>query len=285
MQTDIPSDSSGLFVKSSRSMGPGSSALNNSRRGDIHSDLNGVTPRSRRRLFLDENGNVIRDIPSAVSDAPSFSNNDPNTSDAQALGGESTRVIWGTNVSIQDTMSSFKGFLRNFSKKYRLWADGISEVETQSDPTSSSKVYVEMMQNMLTLGTTGLNLEIRNLKAYPATLKLWHQVQAYPQEVIPLMDQSIKDIMVELAEQEMNRQRTSQSQSTNGQASQRNQLLSSDIPVPSSERSDQEVQQQQSGLAPIDLVTEVESKVYKVRPFGIDKPINMRDLNPSGKIE
>lgn len=258
------------------------SALNNSKRGDIHSDLNGVTPRNRRRIFVDENGNVVRDVPGDGSEAPSFSNNDPTTSDAQALGGESTRVIWGTNVSIQDTMSSFKGFLRNFTKKYRMWADGMSEEETQADETSSSKEYMEMMQNMLTLGITGLNLDIRNLKAYPATLKLWHQVQAYPQEIIPLMDQSIKDVMVELAEQEMSRQRASQSQSTIGQPSQRTQVPSSDLPLPSSERGEQEPQQQ--GPRMVDLVNEVESKVYKVRPFGIDQTINLRDLNPSGKL-
>jgi DNA replication licensing factor MCM4 len=286
-QTDIRSESSGLFVRSSRSEGPSGSALNNSRRGDIHSDLNGVTPRNRRRLFLDENGKVVRDIPGENSEAPTFSNNDPTTSDAQALGGESTRVIWGTNVSIQDTMSSFKGFLRNFTKKYRMWADGMSETETQEDEASNSKEYMAMMQNMLTLGITGLNLDICNLKAYPATLKLWHQVQAYPQEIIPLMDQSIKDVMVELAEQEMTRQRASQSQSTNGQTPQRSQVPSSDPPVPSSERSGLEPQQQQQQQDPklVDLVSEVESKVYKVRPFGIDQTINLRDLNPSGKEE
>lgn len=258
--------------------------MNNSKRGDIHSDLNGVTPRNRRRIFLDENGNVVRDVAENGSDAPSFSNNDPTTSDAQALGGESTRVIWGTNVSIQDTMSSFKAFLRNFTKKYRMWADGMSEVETQEEESADSKEYMEMMQNMLNLGITGLNLDIRNLKAYPATLKLWHQVQAYPQEIIPLMDQSIKDIMVELAEQEMSKQRSSQSQSTNGQ-SQRGQVPSSDLPVPSSERSEQETHgHQQQGSKIVDLVNEVESKVYKVRPFGIDDTINLRDLNPSGKL-
>jgi DNA replication licensing factor MCM4 len=232
---------------------------------------------------VDENGNVVRDDPGDGSEAPSFSNNDPTTSDAQFLGGESTRVIWGTNVSIQDTMSSFKSFLRNFTKKYRMWADGVSEEETQEDETSSSKEYMEMMHNMLTLSITGLNLDIRNLKAYPATLKLWHQVQAYPQEIIPLMDQSIKDVMVELAEQEMSRQRASQSQSTNGQLSQRTQVPSSDLPLPSSERGEQEPQQQQ-GPRIVDLVNEVESKVYKVRPFGIDQTINLRDLNPSGKL-
>jgi len=260
-------------------MDPQSSAMNNSRRGDIHSDLNGITPRSRRRIFLDENGHVVRDIPGEVSDAPSFSNNDPTTSDAQALGGESTRVIWGTNVSIQDTMSSFKSFLRNFTKKYRMWADGMTETETQEDESSTTKEYMEMMQNMLTLGVTGLNLDIHNLKAYPATLKLWHQVQAYPQEVIPLMDQSIKDVMVELAEQEMSRQRASLSQSTAGQ--QPSQIPSSDPMVPSSERSEQTARPDQNGPKIVDLTLEVSSKVYKVRPFGIDNTINLRDLNPS----
>jgi DNA replication licensing factor MCM4 len=225
----------------------------------------------------------VRDVPNPHSEAPTFSNVDPTTSDAQAMGGESTRVIWGTNVSIQDTMSAFKSFLRNFTKKYRMWADGMSEADTQEEESSNSKEYMEMMQNMLLLGTTGLNLDIQNLKAYPATLKLWHQAQAYPQEIIPLMDQSIKDIMVELAEQEMTKQRASQSQSTNGQASQRGMVPSSDPPVPSSERSGPEPQQQQQPAAIVDLVSEVESKVYKVRPYGIDKAINLRELNPSGQ--
>lgn len=228
---------------------------------------------------MDENGNVVRDIADG-SDAPSFENNDPTTSDAQALGGDSTRVIWGTNVSLQDTMSAFKGFLRNFTKKYRMWADGMSEEDTQQDDTAASKEYMEMMHDMLVLGTTGLNLDIRNLKAYPATLKLWHQVQAYPQEVIPLMDQTVKDVMVELAEEEMRRQRASNSQSTNGQ-SQGLQIPSSDMPVPSSERGYTETPAPDQQPKIVDLALEVGSKVYKVRPFGIDQTINLRDLDPS----
>lgn len=273
---DLRSESSGLFVRSSTGGLNGTvSAVNQSRRGDIHSDLNGATPRTRRRIFMDESGNVVRnDV--EPSDAPSFSNNDPTTSDAHALGGDSSRVIWGTNVSIQDTMSAFKSFLRNFTKKYRMWADGASEEDTQADETSSTKEYMEMMHNMLDLGTTGLNLDVKNLKAYPATLKLWHQVQAYPQEIIPLMDQSIKDLMVELAEEEMSRQRASQSTSL----TQRSQVPSSDPMVPSSERGDQTPAPQQS-TSTIDLVLEVGSKVYKVRPFGLDSTINLRDLNPS----
>ena len=178
--------------------------MNNSRRGDIHSDVFASTPNRRRRLFVDENGAPIQ-----ASDPATFSNLDPNTSEADAIGGSSTRIIWGTNISIQDTMSTFKEFLLGYQKKYRMWAEGATEEET-SQPESGGNVreYVEMMQNMRHLGITGLNLDVRNLKAFPSTVKLWHQLQAYPHEIIPLMDQAIKDIIVDQAEEEMNRLRS-----------------------------------------------------------------------------
>lgn len=185
---------------------PGTSGLNNSRRGDIHSDVFGSTPNRRRRLFVDENGAPIQ-----ASDPATFSNLDPNTSEADAIGGSSTRIIWGTNISIQDTMSTFKEFLLGYQQKYRMWADGATEEET-SEPGSGGNVreYVEMLNHMRHLGVTGLNLDVRNLKAFPSTVKLWHQLQAYPHEIVPLMDQAIKDLIVDQAEEEMNKMRSEQ---------------------------------------------------------------------------
>lgn len=280
--------SNGIFV-SSRSHGPSGSALNNSRRGDIHSDVNGRTPTNPRRIFVDESGNIVRDNPLAGSDAGTFSNNDPNTSDAQAMGGDSGRVIWGTNVSIQDTMSAFKNFLRNFTKKYRMMHDKMTDEEISQHPDAQTIEYMDTMVNMLAVGATSLNLDLLNLKLYPSTNKLWHQVQAYPQEVIPLMDQSIKDIMVELAEKAKNKDKNSQntSQNTDSQGTARFHMPSSDPPVPSSERGateEPQQQQQRGALGDVDLVAEVESRIYKVRPFGLDQTINLRDLNPSGKL-
>lgn len=276
-QPDIHSDSSALFVRSSRSLGPGS-AINNSRRGDINSD-NINTPRARRRIFMDESGRVVRDIPADDAEAPSFSNVDPTTSDAQAMGGASTLCIWGTNVSINDTLSVFKEFLRNFSKKYRMWSDGMSEEETREDPDSNTKEYVQMMQNMLTLGVTSLNLDFHNLKAYPPTKKLWQQAQDYPQDIVTLMDQGIKDVMYELAEAEMARQRQSQSAAP---SSNRTRIMSSEPPVPSSDRSEPEAATPRADDSnEVDLCQEVQKRSYRVRPFGLDNTINMRDLNPS----
>jgi DNA replication licensing factor MCM4 len=280
-QSDLPelrSDNSGLFVRSSRSVGPGS-AFNNSRRGDISSD-NLNTPRSRRRIFMDDSGRVVRDIPGENSEAPTFSNIDPSTSDAQAMGGNSTMCIWGTNVSIQDSLVSFKDFLRNYTKKYRMWGDGMSQEETDADEDSNTKEYAEMMRNMLTLGVTSLNLDFRNLKAYPPTKKLWQQTQDYPQDLITLMDQAIKDVMYEIAETEM--AKSHQSQSSLG-ASQRSRIMSSEPPIPSSDRIEPEPQtprDQESNE--VDLCQEVQKLAYRVRPFGLDSTVNMRDLNPSG---
>ncbi|KAL8667466.1 MAG: hypothetical protein Q9202_000682 [Teloschistes flavicans] len=269
--SDAPTSSSGLFVSSSRSNAPGATSLNNSRRSDIHSEVFGSTPNRRRRMFVDENGVPVRDG-GPNSDAATFSNLDPNTSEADAMGGTSSRIIWGTNISLHDTMSKFKDFLHNFQKKYRLWLDGATEEET-SDPDSggNDKVYMELLNNMRELGVGTLNLDARNLKAYPTTVKLWHQLQAYPHEIIPLMDQAVKDIIVDQAEEEMLRLRAEQ------QPRQQHGRGSS---VPAMPTSEAHVHSDQVDQVP-DLVMEAEIRVYKVKPFGLDSSINMRELNPN----
>ena len=274
----IPSSTNGLFMSSSRSRPPDSDAINQPRRSDIHSDVFAAGPNRRRRLFVDENGLPVSDGP-GNSDAATFSNVNPNTSEADESGGTSTRIIWGTNISIQDTMTTFKDFLLGYRKKYRMWADGATE-DDASDPNSGSneREYVEMMKIMLALGVTGLNLDLRNLKSYPTTVKLWHQVQAYPHEIIPIMDQTIKDLMLELAEKETARQRAERQQIP--QSAPRFRDPSSMPPMPSSDipsSAPDAVNQ-----VP-DLVQEVETKTYKVKPFGLDGSINMRELNPNGR--
>lgn len=223
-----------------------------------------------------------------ASEAGTFSNLNPNTSDADALGGSSTRIVWGTNVSIVDTIAAVKDFLYNFQKKYRMLQDG--EIEsTQNLPTDhpgNSKEYIEMMNTMLDLGVTALNLDARNLKAYPGTVKIWHQIQAFPAEIIPAFDVSIKDIMIELAEQRMGDMRSA-SQIQTAEGASRARDGSSLPPVPSSDAdlpngAAQPVMQPLNDLP--DLVQEVESRIYKVRPFGLDRTINLRDLNPGGKL-
>ncbi|OAA54322.1 cell division control protein 54 [Niveomyces insectorum RCEF 264] len=287
-QSDLRSESSALFVDQRA----GSAGPARSRRGDINSDGLIRTPRAAppRRIVLDDAGHVMSEGP-AGSDAGSFATNNPDTSEAQALGGLSQSLIWGTTVSIDDTFASFKDFLRNFTKKYRMWLDGMSEAQTASMPDAESKPYWETMQNMLLLGSTRLYVDIRDLKAYPRTNKLWYQAQAYPQEIVPIMDQSVHDLMSELAHAEVNRQKAAaaaESQSSAGGrrsqpgASQSSEL---DFPSPGFDRSEDAPAtprpSQQAQAQAQTLEDDVSKTVYIVRPFGLDKSTNLRELNPS----
>ncbi|KAB2580035.1 Mini-chromosome maintenance DNA-dependent ATPase [Lasiodiplodia theobromae] len=276
-QREPRSASSGLFVRSSLSGPPGSSARN--RRNDINSDIFGSA--RGRRIFVDERGNTVG-AGGQVSDVATFSNLDPHTSDADAMGGTSSRVVWGTNISVVDSMHAMKDFLFNFQKKYRLVQDGTLQEGQQlpQDHPGTAKEYVEMMKTMLDLGVTVLNLDARNLKSYPPTRKLWHQLQAFPNEIIPLIDVALKDVMAELAEKRMNEMRMQQQQ---GQRQQRARDGSSLPPVPSSDvDSPAAFPNDPAGAAAEvpDLVREVESRIYRIRPFGLDQTINLRELNP-----
>ncbi|PKX98725.1 MCM DNA helicase complex subunit MCM4 [Aspergillus novofumigatus IBT 16806] len=269
-RSDIPSSSSGLFVSSRPGIDSNRAV---SRRSDLHSGGFLSSPNRRRRVFVDANG-----MPAADGDPRSdatFSNIHPDTSEAEALGGSSTRVIWGTNISIQDSMSAFKNFLYNFQTKYRLWAEGATEDETRiMGDSAEEREYISMLSTMRQLGVTSLNLDAKNLKAYPSTLKLWHQLHAYPQEIIPLMDQTVKDVMVELAIKEMERLRAQNQRNQN-----HNRGLSSGPAVPSSDALSETGRMPQNEIP--DLVGEVETKAFKVLPFGLDSTVNMRDLDPA----
>lgn len=249
-----------------------------SRRGDIHSDTFDGPSARRRRVLVGEDGMPVREDDDPASEA-TFTNLHPDTSEANALGGNSSRVIWGSNISIIDSSAAFKSFLHGYTKKYRMWAEGYTEEETQNLEVAQEREYVNMMLSMLHTGIEQLNLDARNLKAYPATNKLWHQMQAYPQEIIPLMDQTLRQVMIEVAQNEM-RER----QRTHAATASRARDTSSVPPLPQSDLG--------SALTPgatpgqvtddlPDLITQAQEHRWKVTIFGLDKAINMRDLDPA----
>ncbi|KAK4458003.1 putative DNA replication licensing factor [Cladorrhinum samala] len=266
-QSDIRSESSALFVGSQRS------ANARSHRGDINPET-ARTPRMARRIILDDAGRVVRDGSALGSDVASFSNNNPNTSEADALGGQSQGLVWGTTISLNDSFAAFKDFLKNFTKKYRMWADGATEADTHGNPEADSKPYWEALENMLLLNTNKLYLDLRDLKAYPRTVKLWHQVQAYPTEIIPVMDQSVHDFMIDLARAEM----ASQQASGHGAPT---PSQNSDIAFPSSDRPDGPATPRPGQAQQLSLEDQVAANSYVVRPYGIETVTNLRDLNPS----
>ncbi|KAG7700397.1 hypothetical protein KL930_001085 [Ogataea haglerorum] len=203
-------------------------------RGDVHSSDIMSSP-MRRRFFDNSNPQ-----PSLMSDSqlPSESqlSSVQQLSDSGSVNpDEPVRVIWGTNVSIQECSDNFRTFLMSFKMKYRRKLD---EAESD-DPADDSLYYVKILNDMRESGTTNLNLDTRNLLAYSTTKKLYYQLINYPQEVIPIMDQTIKDCMVSLV-------------------------------LDNSSNADPQDQ----------LVDEIESNVYKVRPFNIQNQRGMRELNP-----
>nr|POE74390.1 dna replication licensing factor mcm4 [Quercus suber] len=270
--------STGMFVRSSLS-GTGATALN--RRHDLESDVLASGGR-RRRTFVDENG-----MPVQESDAATFSNLNPNTSDADVLGGQSSRVIWGTNVSIADSFSCMKDFLHNFQNKYRMIAGGeMAEGTTPADGDPAlEKTNAEQLEKMLLFGTRAFYLDCANLKAYPPTRKLWHQMQSFPAEIIPVMDAAVKDAMIEIAEKQMSDMRSTQSQQARQNQLNQQRDASSMPPMPSSdvdnagEPANHGVQEPDTEIE--DLVGEVEQKTFRVRPFNLDNAVNLRDLNPN----
>lgn len=243
-------------------------------RGDIHSDFSLTTrsPHPPRRVILDDIGRVVQEGPSETG---TFGNRETTTSEADALGGAGHGVVWGTTVSIEDSFVSFNDFLRNYTKKYKMYADGLSDDDIRDAPDANSKPYLEALETMLLLGTTRLYVDISDLKLYPPTRKLWHQLILYPQEIVPVMDQAVKDAIMELATKGG---RGSQNTASQGQM---DLSQSSEPAFPSSDRPDSTPNARMLNTS---VEEQIEKTAYLVRPFGLDKTINLRELNPSGML-
>jgi len=265
----IDGSDNGLFLPAS----PIATTPRANRRGDIHSNAafstptrrqhapratappsqENVQPSARRHDLKDPSGfpsSAPIDFPTSVAGsqhvpAPSLS--------AQVINSEAedlTRVIWGTNVSLSESMTAFTNFMRNFKIKYRVSWDrdrGVSVPALSSSEEGERLLYENYLRTMRVTGQTNLNLDMVNLQAFPSTKKLYTQLIKYPQEIIPVMDQVLKDLAIAAAEED-----------------------------------------QQNGVEGMqgdegeDEINEIMSKVYKIRPWGGD-PCNMRDLNPTGE--
>lgn len=108
------------------------------------------------------------------------------------------RVIWGTNVTISEVIKTFRDFLFDYKEKYRKLYDG----ETLAPGEGEDRVYRRTLEDMLKMGYTNFNLDLRNLEAYPPTRKLARQIVNYPQEVIPALDETLKECLIQIASED-----------------------------------------------------------------------------------
>lgn len=144
------------------------------------SDINASDLSSPRRIVNFESSNSVL----GSSSDPCSDNGDP------------MRIIWGTNVSIQEVTNSFRNFLMSFKYKYRKIFD---KQDSFINGTSDEELhYVALLNQTRRIGACNLNLDVRNLLSFPNTEKLFYQLLNYPQEIISIMDQTVKDVMVSL---------------------------------------------------------------------------------------
>ncbi|KAI9464040.1 MCM-domain-containing protein [Lactarius psammicola] len=225
---------------------PAGLATPKNRRGDIHSALSLTPTRSRTARARSTNGNLTSEADRISLPASSMP---PLSAPVQATEDEpdEIRAIWGTTVNLADTMKAFREFIKSFKPKYRVAHDrslGLPTKAAASPAAIEVLLYEGYLRRMRLTGEANLNLDCENLRAFPPSRKLYGQLVKYPQEVIPAMDQVLKDIMLELAEED-------QAEGVEGMAGQEGE----------------------------EEIAEIMSKVYKVRPFGLPA-VNMRSLNP-----
>ncbi|ORX40870.1 MCM2/3/5 family-domain-containing protein [Kockovaella imperatae] len=255
------------------------------RRGDIHSSFPLSSPSLTRRAAQQQ---PVQD--SLFAGASNSAYNDPSTPAANghipsgptlsAVDGDGyigddgaenslVKYIWGTTISLQESMNDFRSFLRGFKIKYRaaynsntakaLIEDGgvapppMPLYDGLTAAQGEQLLYEKYLRQLRETGQNILNLDSINLLAYPPTKKLYHQLINYPQEVVPIMDQVLRDVMIESAQDELE---SLQAKVQEGSASELQ------ISVVEEE------------------VKEIEGRIFKVRPYGGEKTINMRDLNP-----
>ncbi|KAK9464794.1 MCM2/3/5 family-domain-containing protein [Lipomyces arxii] len=162
------------------------------RRGDIHSSGVFSTPldRAKHGSRGSEGPSSDPSLPSSSSNGATFSADDVPSDDANVP----IRVVWGTNVSLSESIRQFHGFLNGFRRKYRYVQDGI----TVRPGDGEELVYKDMLSEMYSLGVTNLNLDVQDVRAYPPTRSLYYNLLRYPQEIIPVMDQAVRDFVIDM---------------------------------------------------------------------------------------
>ncbi|KAJ2774883.1 MCM DNA helicase complex subunit, partial [Coemansia nantahalensis] len=123
--------------------------------------------------------------------------------DAQAV---EVRTIWGTVVHVRDVLAKFRDFLQHFTAAHRP-----PSTHSMSDAELHEPVYPGLIRRMHDTEIYQLNVDARNIAAYPPAAKLYQHIVNYPSEVMPILDhvltemymQQFPDANVELAQEDL----------------------------------------------------------------------------------
>ncbi|KKA26739.1 hypothetical protein TD95_000889 [Thielaviopsis punctulata] len=167
-------------------------------------------------------------------------------------------AIWGTTINLETARSKASQFLNEFTPRMRMIKQGMSDEDIAEHTDAYEPMYLEEMKLMLEMGISTLQVNISDIKAFPGFESIAQQVINYPQEMVPIFDQCIRDIMVSLAAAEDQRR-------AKERLVRQMSMQTSDVPD----------RRQQSMEEMAQLVQ------YQVRFYGMDTITNMRSLNPS----
>lgn len=168
-------------------------------------------------------------------------------------------------------MAAFKWFLEDFKAEDRHRFD-LRRINGTADPVMRDKIetaysrerpekrmYQYFLERMRDTGQTNLNLDVLDILAFRDVHRqsqkkrdkeyqqLYRNLMVYPQEIIPILDQVLKDCALDWAWSHLGHDAATREENTS-------------------------------------RAEAMESCVFKVRPIGGERNVNMRDLNPAGTL-
>ncbi|KAJ2781512.1 MCM DNA helicase complex subunit [Coemansia javaensis] len=118
----------------------------------------------------------------------------------QAAGGDGdgpraveVRTIWGTIVQVREVLTSFRDFLQHFTAAHRP-----PTKHAMSDAELHEPVYPALIRRMHDTEIYQLNVDARNISAYPPAQALYRQIANYPSEVMPILDHVLTEMYMQL---------------------------------------------------------------------------------------
>lgn len=130
------------------------------------------SPRSASRQSVSASRNSPRSF-TAISQMP-FDSQQENLNGA---------VVWGTNISVPESMGLFRSFLREFRLPSSQQAAGLDQSHTDDEP-----YYIKVLRHLELTQSLVFNLDTQHLLQVRSARKVYNQLVLFPQVLIRLLD-------------------------------------------------------------------------------------------------
>lgn len=115
---------------------------------------------------------------------------------------ESIRVVWGTTINIQETLETFKEFVRTFTLEAymrHLNEQGREDelrAALQAPHSIQKRLYMEKIDDMHEIEDYALHLDCAHLET-ERFAKLHTEIRNYPVEILPLLEMAVAELYME----------------------------------------------------------------------------------------